>query len=144
MLYNVLSKNKTSWREIILDKMARLVCGIGPGNVVYPLSVDALGGIVMSGKAPTAQGGFHLAAASTNGTELLSGRPANTSGVRIEIPSSGSATYYFTTSGSTPGSAPTYYKTVTGPATVDEPLAPGDGIFFTALIGTVIARFIQR
>lgn len=118
-----------------------------PGTLMFASTADSNNvhtpTVGISGRTPTAQGGFLAPTASTDGVELGS-RPAATSGVRIEIPSGGNATYYFTTSGTSPGSAPTYTKTVAGPITVDEPLAPGDGIFFTALTGTVIARFIQR
>ena len=53
--------------------------------------------------ARTAQGGYFAPTASTNGTELANRPAANaTSGVRFEISSGASITYYIGTTGTTP------------------------------------------
>ncbi len=84
-----------------------------------------------------AQGGFRaFPASNANGTELP-GRPAATSGVKIEVPPGGTVTYFFAPTGSTPSTAPTYSVQRTAPASgavvsFTEDLAGTDALFVTA------------
>lgn len=94
--------------------------------------------------AGASQGGYVAPpASSTNGTELA-GRPEITSGVRIEVASGGSITYYIGPTGVAPTGAPSLTKTVSEAGTVDEPLSGADSIFVTASSGAVILRWVRR